>query len=101
MTSRLDLHRELVGLLGSNQVYFQPPESIRMTYPAIVYKLSNVDIKYADDCKYKRMKRYDITLIDKNPDTKYVDDILDLPYCKFDRYFIYDNLNHYMFTLFY
>lgn len=37
MASRLDLQTFLEELLESKNVYFQPPESVKMKYPAIVY----------------------------------------------------------------
>jgi hypothetical protein len=30
-----------------------------------------------------------------------VDDILALPYCQFDRSYVSDNLNHFVFTLYF
>ena len=41
MAPRLDLQKLLVELLGSDNVYFQPPPSVQMNYPAIVYKLDD------------------------------------------------------------
>ena len=35
---RNDLQKLLVEVLGSKNVYFQPPESVKMKYPAIVYQ---------------------------------------------------------------
>ena len=37
MANRLDLQALLEDLLGSRNVYYQPPESVKMNYPAIVY----------------------------------------------------------------
>ena len=42
MRDRLDLHECLCKILNSNNVYFQPPENVRMNYPAIVYSLGTV-----------------------------------------------------------
>ena len=56
--SREDLHRELQDILetygGGNKkdVYFQPPESIKMDYPAITYELSGVADKKANNSEY-------------------------------------------------
>ena len=43
--TREELHELLVSVLGSRNVYFQPPESIRMQYPAIVYARNNMQNK--------------------------------------------------------
>lgn len=37
MGTRLELQSKLVELLGSKHVYYQPPESVKIEYPAIVY----------------------------------------------------------------
>ena len=65
---RLELHEILCTILGSRNVYFQPPESIKMNYPAIVYGLDDIDNQYANDGVYLSHRRYSVTVIDKNPD---------------------------------
>lgn len=103
MRSRLDLHDKLVSILGSNHVYFQPPEDIRLKYPCIVYERVSMDIRPADDMKYSNLMRYDIKYITKEPDTNdfIVNFINAFSYCSYDRHYVYDNLNHEVFTLFY
>ena len=96
----MDLEACLIDILGSTNVYYQPPESIKMKYPAIVYFLDDINHLYADDFKYKENRRYMITLIDRNPESIYIDDILALPYCILDRHFVTDNLNHFIFNIF-
>lgn len=99
--SRLSLQSELENLLGSRKVFFQPPPTIRLSYPCIIYELADYDIDHADDIKYGIMKRYSITVIDKNPDSELPDKLIKLEYCSFDRFYTIDNLNHWVFTLFY
>lgn len=103
MKDRLDLHSELVELLGSNHVYFQPPESIRMVYPCIVYERSGIDSEHADDSRYVNMIRYDIRFITKDPDTNdFIIKMLNaFKYCSYDRHYVSDNLNHEAFTIYY
>lgn len=101
MASRLKLQSELEQLLGSRNVYFQPPASVQMKYPAIRYSLYNIENYHADNMPYKQAKAYQLTLIDLNPDSEFVDKISQLPYCRFDRSYAADNLNHYTFTLYY
>lgn len=98
---RLSLHSLLVSILGSNQVYFQAPASVKMTYPCIIYKLDDMENVYANDKRYFNRKRYFITVVDKNPDTKIPDKILDLDYTSFEDHFVNDGLNHYMCSLYY
>ena len=98
---RLELHEILCITLGSRNVYFQPPESVKMNYPAIVYGLDDIENQYANDGVYLSQRRYSVTVIDKNPDSEIVGKVAELPRCKFNRSYQKDNLNHYVFTLFY
>lgn len=101
MASRLELQTLLEKLLGSRNVYYQPPESIKMAYPAIRYTKTKIDSKYANDKKYSKMCCYEIIVIDSNPDNKVIDDILELPYSRHDRHYKSDNLNHDVITLYF
>lgn len=98
---RLKLHAILCEIMGSNNVYYQPPEDIRMKYPCIVYSHDRNEISYADNRNYIKHNRYSITLIDRDPDSGFRDKIEELQYCTFDRYFSSDNLNHFNYTLYY
>lgn len=101
MASGLELHEVLCGILKSKSCYFQPPSSVRMQYPAIVYSRKDVEKRSADDMAYRKLPSYELVLIDKNPDSEFVDKLLDLPYCSFDRHYESDNLNHDVFTLYF
>lgn len=100
MANRMDLHKILCNMLDSTNVYFQPPENLKISYPAIVYTLDNIDFLFADDYKYKRINRYTLTFITKDPEPSFVDDILKLDYCNFERSYVIDNLNHFIFEIF-
>ena len=43
MDSRLKLQELLEKLLESKNVYYQPPESKKMEYPAIKYSVDKID----------------------------------------------------------
>lgn len=101
MGKREVLHQILVNMLGSDNVYFQPPESLKLKYPCIIYSLSDDIVSHANDEKYLRRKRYNVMVIDKNPDSLIPDKIDTLQYCSFDRFYISDNLNHFVFNLYY
>lgn len=98
---RVELQNILETILGSRNVYFQPPSSIKLKYPCIIYNKSNEWVNSADDMDYSNYNMYSITVIDKNPDTKIGDSIRNLPHCSFDRSYIVDNLNHYVYRLYY
>lgn len=91
----------LEDILGSRNVYYQPPPSIRMQYPAIVYKRDSDDTKFANNETYRRTKRYQVTVIDLNPDSDIPDRVAELPLCSFNRFYTADNLNHDVFNLFF
>ena len=101
MASRLELQTKLEELLGSRNVYFQPPESIKLSYPAIVYSREMIENDHANDDVYMQSLRYSITVIDANPDSEIPLKISKLPLCRSDRHFKSDNLNHYVFTLYF
>lgn len=99
--NRLELQTLLESILGSRNVYFQPPENKKLKYPCITYELADIDTRKADDIKYLKFKRYTVTLIHSDPDNVLVDALDDLEYCEFDRVFISDNLYHYVYTLYF
>lgn len=101
MASRLNLHEELCALLGSRNVYYQPPASVLIKYPAIIYERSFIRSDFADDTQYIGRVGYSVTVVDKNPDSDIVMNLSKWPYCRFDRHFASDNLNHDVFTLYY
>ena len=101
MGSRLELQEVLEGILGSDEVYFQPPESVKMSYPAIVYNLSFIQTRYANDGVYEQHREYLVTVVDRDPDSDILNKISRLPHCRFSRHYTADNLNHYVFALHY
>lgn len=101
MANRADLQQLLVDLFESPNVYYQPPASVKMNYPAIRYKKSNIDQKYADGKTYLRRNSYEIIVIDEDPDNPVIDKLLKLPYCSFNGHYVSDNLNHDVLTLYY
>lgn len=107
MASRLELHDilcEIINITESNgdrHIYFNAPSSHKMMYPAIRYSLKDIDVEYANNLIYKQNNAYEIILITEESDSKYVSEVLKLPMCKFDRYYRAENLNHYIFTIYY
>jgi hypothetical protein len=101
MGQRLSLHQILVVLLGTNNVYFQPPSTVKMKYPCIVYRRNKIDEKRANNRLYLHKHGYQIMVIDENPDSTIPDKVLSLPLCSFDRHYTADNLNHDVFNIYY
>jgi hypothetical protein len=99
MASRLQLQTLLESI--AENVYFQAPTKGEMQYPCILYKRDNSRTEFADNRPYARAKSYEVTVIDRNPDSELPDVVEDLPYCSIDRVFAAEGLNHYVFTLFF
>ena len=96
-----ELREIFCNILGSRECYFQPPETVKMTYPSIVYELSTSDIQHADNTSYIYQCCYDVTLITRDPETDIPEKIAKLPLCRANRFYQAENLNHYNFTLYY
>lgn len=102
MNNRLTLHEKLVELVGSNNVYFQPPASVQISYPCVIYNVGNGDAKHADGIVYNYINSYDLTFIYKKPNIEIIEQVLAaLPMCRVTRVYVADNLNHYAFSVYY
>ncbi len=71
-----------------------------MQYPCIVYRLDDANDVHADDHIYWRLYRYNVTYITKDPDDPKRDAIDDMRYSSFDRFYVSDNLNHFVYTIY-
>lgn len=83
-------------------VYFQPPGNMTIEYPGIIYHLSDINITRADNSVYRAMQEFQLTLVDEDPDSEYVEALLTtFGTIRFDRFYISDALNHWVFSLYY
>lgn len=97
----LSLQAVLEGILnGAGKVYFQPPANIQMVYPCVVFERYNTKTEFADNKPYTWNKRYQVTLIDKDPESVFFDKLIALPKCLHNRSFVADNLNHDVFNIY-
>lgn len=102
MASRLKLHEELIEILGTENVYFDPPASALMHYDAIRYSLADPNIKRANNGVYLVTNQYDGVVITYDPESTIPDSILrHFPMCSLGRPYIADNLHHFPFTIYY
>lgn len=102
MARRLELHEELCSILGTRNVYFQPPESVKLKYDCFVYHVADRDKIKADDTRYIGMTGYDVLYIHKDPDST-VPDVLQDSFVRIrhSRSFTSDNLHHDLFRIYY
>lgn len=102
MDRRQQLHRIFMDILGSEYVYFQPPESVKMHYPCIKYELSPYDVKRANNKAYRITARYTVTVIDRDPDSSIPKMLLErFEMIESERVYKASNLNHFVFVLYY
>lgn len=99
---RLQLQRKLEAIIGSGgKVYFQPPESVKLEYPCIIYERARGDAEYADNGTYLFTKGYSVTCITRDPDSSIVDDMMNsFSMISYNRHFSSDNLNHDVFIIY-
>lgn len=100
---RLELNEILCEVLGSRNVYFQPPNGTQLKYPCIIYKREGADQIYADDKLYKFEQEYQIQYIStKSTNFDVVEDLLErFSKIRYARHYVADNLNHDILILFY
>ena len=99
---RIELQHIFEDILGSKNVYFQPPETQKLKYPCILYFKSNARAWFADDIKYIRRQGYTVTLVEYDPDSDLEERISEaLTFTRTDSYYRSEGLNHTKLTIFY
>lgn len=83
----------------TNNVYYQPPATVKMSFPAIRYRRVGIDIRHADDDSYNQTRSYEIIVIDRDPDSELVTKVSQLPGIRHGRSYQADGLNHDLFTI--
>ncbi len=99
MGSRYDLDDKLRQVLGSENVYFQTPESVKMKYPAIRYEVSRHNRLDADGSWYSIQTAYMVTLIYREPDSPLPIEMTKFPRCQHVQHYKADNLYHDVYEL--
>lgn len=101
MGTRLDFQGVLENLLEGLNVYFQPPSNDQMSYPAIIYNRDYKNVLFADNSPYRGTTRYQITVIDANPDSALPDLVAQLPLTTYVRHYTTQGLNHDIFYVYF
>ena len=100
-SQRLKLHQELLDVSGL-PCYFQPPETLKMEYPCIVYEKDGIKLEHADNIRYLKMDRYTLKLIHRDPDNELPYKLLEhFEYISYGQRYIANNLYHDTLTLYY
>lgn len=100
--SRKELGKKLREILGTDNVYFQPPNNTKINYPCIIYNKERQKISNSDDIHYLAFDKYEVLVIDRNPDSEIVNNICSsFDYSRVERHFVKDNLNQTTLTIYY
>lgn len=87
---------------GYQHTYFEPPESIRMSYDAVVYEKLAMEVRRANNRSYNIRDGYFVTVISRDPETTMPRRFQEhFERCRPERPFVQDNLYHFPFTLYY
>ena len=100
MGQRLQL-QALLETLGASKVYFQEPSQDKMVYPCILYSKDDEAIVHADNKLHIRTIKYQVTVIDRNPDSEIPGRVAHLPLTSFSRLFVVDGLYHNIYDLYF
>lgn len=102
MGRRVDLQTLLESLVPEGgAVYFQPPDNVQMVYPCIVYQRYIAKSEFADGVPYIHTERYQVTVMDRDPDSLIPAKVAALPMCIKNRFFVVNNLNHDVYNLYF
>lgn len=99
MVDRISLHEKLCAALGSNHVYYQPPENLKMEFPCIVYSLQDMTHAMANNEKYIKNRTYKVIVITPQVDPEVVNLVENFDYCKFQQVYTADGMYHYVFRI--
>lgn len=94
---RIDLHRTLMEICSFCR--YQPGPNISLSYPCILYELTDMPVRHADNLPYYVGHTYQLTVIDRDPESAVREAVSRLPRCRFVRAFDNDNLHHYVFQI--
>ena len=107
MGRRLDMHHLLqqtfetaTGRSSAGRVFYQPGADTRLSYPCLLYKLSNIPVDRANNSPYKVEHQYELTVIDRDPVSPLREAVVMLPFCTMTRAYESDNLHHYVFRIY-
>ena len=81
-------------------LYYNSTSNTKITYPCVIYKLSDKQSRFADDVMYFHRDIYQVTVISKLPDSPVVEDIMEkFQNVTFDSNYVIDNLYHSILTI--
>ena len=82
------------------RVLFQPPATVKLEYPCIIYKLSDMPTNWSNNLPYHWERCYEMTYITRDAQDPMVEKLIALRETKFERYFSADNLHHFVYKIY-
>lgn len=103
MERRLTLHTKLREIVGDDvELYFQAPTGQKLSYPCVLYSIDNVHTLRADNQLYRVVPRYQITVMERDPEGTLAFDILnEFKNISFNTKFVKDSLYQTNLTLYF
>lgn len=100
--SRSDLSDILHKIQGNDHIYYQPPESIKIEIPGIIYSKSDIDVIRADNRMYINHDKYTLICLSLTSDNPVVKLLIErLPMCSYDRSYTKNNVYHDVLTVYF
>lgn len=97
MLERTQLHDLLLGF--GVPVYYDPPESVKLRFPCIIYTHQGITTTYADNLPYTQFSVYQVMSVSRSADDPLVAELSRTPGFSFDRHYVSDNLHHNVFDV--
>lgn len=94
-----DILEKILGVTTDERVQFQPPETSKLKLPNITYRMSDVSSVHADNLVYASRTAYEVTLKDKDPESKYLKYLRMIPQSRFIRFSTASNYNAWTFRI--
>jgi len=99
-TERDDLDEKLRACFSeSPHVYYNPPEKLKMTYPAILYFHTGGRNFHANNIVHAQTHGYKITVVDRDPESPLAKQVSKIPGVAQGPNYRADNLYHFTFTI--
>lgn len=102
MGTRQELSIKFSEILGNMNVYFQPPEFVKLKYDCIIFKDVTPFARRANNFVYILQHKYQVTYVTSNPNSTIPDKML-TSFQMIDRVndYVSDGLYHYVFELYF
>lgn len=108
LSQKADYIYDQAKYIGIDNVYFEPPASVMIKYPCLIYKRGTISTRYADNGVYKLNDAFDLKYIAREPDSEMVHKILigdsthTAPFkmIRHIRHYVADGLHHDDFKLY-